>query len=162
MFSTEFRGPHMMVPKRYVIVLEGVLCQVGFVNLSIVLLKNPVRTTQAHEGCPLQHFHIAPVEPEAPFFHWSMKHPRPWWSPFCFAALKYIILVMTKAIKTFGPTTQFCGGRRRCHLIAPGINLISGSPVSWWTMIQIIWFSTGERFWGRKVEFLVPTPRTEN
>ena len=52
-----------MVQKSDVIPLEEVLCQMDIVNCSIVLLKNPVVTTQrralSHEGCPLQHLHIA-------------------------------------------------------------------------------------------------------
>ncbi|GLD48038.1 upstream stimulatory factor 1 isoform X1 [Lates japonicus] len=52
-----------MVQKSDVISLEEVLCQAGIVNCSVVLLKNPVITTQtmtcSHEGCPLQHLHIA-------------------------------------------------------------------------------------------------------
>ncbi|GLD50178.1 upstream stimulatory factor 1 isoform X1 [Lates japonicus] len=48
-----------MVQKSDVISLEEVLRQAGIVNCSVVLLKNPVITTQtmafSHEGCP----HIA-------------------------------------------------------------------------------------------------------
>ncbi|CAB1438395.1 unnamed protein product [Pleuronectes platessa] len=52
-----------MVQKSDVILLEKSLRQTGIVNWSVVLLKNPVVTTQtralSHEGCPLQHLHIA-------------------------------------------------------------------------------------------------------
>ncbi|MCJ8749521.1 hypothetical protein PDJAM_G00177240 [Pangasius djambal] len=52
-----------MVQKCNVIVLEEVLRQVGVVNCSVVLLKDPVITTQtralSQEGCLLQHVHIA-------------------------------------------------------------------------------------------------------
>ncbi len=50
-------------PKVRLFLLEEVLHQVGVVNCSVVLLKEPVITTQtralSQEGCPLQHVHIA-------------------------------------------------------------------------------------------------------
>ncbi len=52
-----------MVQKSDVILLEEVLHQAVVVNCSIVLLKDPVITTQtralSQEGCLLQHVHIA-------------------------------------------------------------------------------------------------------
>lgn len=67
-----------MVQKSEVIFPGEVLCQAGFVNCGIVLLKNPDITTLmmtlSHEGCPPQHLHSQlqfddPAQPEAPWSH---------------------------------------------------------------------------------------------
>ncbi|CAB1415231.1 unnamed protein product [Pleuronectes platessa] len=52
-----------MVQKSDDVLLEKSLGQTGIVNWKVVLLKNPVVTTQtralSHEGCPLQHLQLA-------------------------------------------------------------------------------------------------------
>ena len=82
----KIRGTRRMVQKSDVILLEKSLGQTGILNWSVVLLKNPVVTTQtralSHEGCPAatsphsQLLFDAPAQPGAPLFHWRKKHPQ--------------------------------------------------------------------------------------
>ncbi len=143
----KIRGTCRMVQKCDVILLEEVLHQAVVVNCSIVLLKDPVITTQtralSHEGCPLQHVHIAsrrlmplhnlklhyPIEGKS-----TPNHDGPSSTVLRRKHLQWDLLVMPVMLEAIR-TVQVKFFSRRCHLmviglqvsISKGLNLGRGS-----------------------------------